>query len=616
MARWTKSVVPLVTGLAIVSCSGFYGVDRSDGDGPGQDSGPDGDVDTDSDGDNDGDGDIDGDIDSDTDGDSDGDGDSDADSGGDSDSDTDSDLDSETEADATDVDIPEADAGPVDTDEDTISDDDEDAEDAVDTDADGVPDFLDTDSDGDGVLDRIEAGDNDRETPPIDTDRDGIPDFRDIDSDNDFLSDGYEELVSMTDRLRADTDGDGAKDLEEVMLGTGARDAADNPATRGILYFLSPHGGPPSPASVSLEMSTEIVYADFYFLMDISGSMADDVAAFRAGVTEILASAGDMVSEPWLGLGIFSDYPVTPYGGVSTSAYQNRTYVTDVEADFRAGLEDITNVAGGDSPTSAVPALHAVATGCGDDGVASRAIPDDPGWACGSFPLIIGYPHFRSEALPVVMLITDGSFHNGPEGAYAYNATTLHFDPPSYDDTVAALNGIHARVLGLDCGYGTDATVFYHLRSLASDTGTAGEDEGGVVRPLVYSVDLSMGRGELTERISEAIEDVTTRVPMDVAAFAVDPDPASPDAAVELVDRIVIGDGPGCVESLEEDVFTDVLPGATVCFDLFPRMNAIATPLAPPTLYRVSVAAWGDEVAWLDEQTVYFIATWSRPLEP
>ncbi|MEL6181978.1 MAG: Ig-like domain-containing protein, partial [Myxococcota bacterium] len=59
----------------------------------------------------------------------------------------------------------------------------------VDTDEDGVIDALDDDSDGDGLLDRIEAGEGGPFAAPLDTDRDGIPDFRDRDSDQDGIDD-------------------------------------------------------------------------------------------------------------------------------------------------------------------------------------------------------------------------------------------------------------------------------------------------------------------------------------------------------------------------------------------------------------------------------------------
>ncbi len=63
-----------------------------------------------------------------------------------------------------------------DADGDTICDADEGS---GDLDMDGVPNREDDDSDGDGVPDRVEAGDLDPSTPPADADGDGTPDFLD-----------------------------------------------------------------------------------------------------------------------------------------------------------------------------------------------------------------------------------------------------------------------------------------------------------------------------------------------------------------------------------------------------------------------------------------------------
>lgn len=96
----------------------------------------------------------------------------------------------------------------------------------VDTDGDGFPDYRDFDSDGDGILDKIEAGD--APTAPRDTDGDGAPDYRDKDSDGDGIDDTRElnakfEIVDtdgdgIPDHLDRDSDGDGIPDLEEGAI--------------------------------------------------------------------------------------------------------------------------------------------------------------------------------------------------------------------------------------------------------------------------------------------------------------------------------------------------------------------------------------------------------------
>jgi hypothetical protein len=82
-----------------------------------------------------------------------------------------------------------------------------------DPDEDGAENMNDLDSDGDGINDRIEAGDTDPMTYPIDTDGDGGPDFLDVDSDDNCINDAIERPAG-TDI--ADTDGDGDPDFRDT----------------------------------------------------------------------------------------------------------------------------------------------------------------------------------------------------------------------------------------------------------------------------------------------------------------------------------------------------------------------------------------------------------------
>jgi hypothetical protein len=101
--------------------------------------------------------------------------------------------------------------GYFDTDGDTIMDVQE-GEESDDADRDGTPNYRDLDSDGDGIKDRVEAGDGDLLTLPVDTDGDGIPDFLDTDSDDDGVKDEVEHGFGSSP---ADTDGDGIYDFRD-----------------------------------------------------------------------------------------------------------------------------------------------------------------------------------------------------------------------------------------------------------------------------------------------------------------------------------------------------------------------------------------------------------------
>ncbi|MEM1415214.1 MAG: hypothetical protein AAGH15_09950 [Myxococcota bacterium] len=131
----------------------------------------------------------------------------------------------------------------VDSDGDTILD----AQDGPnDDDGDGLPNRRDLDADNDGIPDALEAGDFDPTTAPLDSDGDFLADFLDLDSDDDTVLDG-DELRAGLSATRADTDGDEVPDAVEIELGTDGADAADTPASRGILFVLLPRSEPAIP---------------------------------------------------------------------------------------------------------------------------------------------------------------------------------------------------------------------------------------------------------------------------------------------------------------------------------------------------------------------------------
>ena len=466
-----------------------------------------------------------------------------------------------------------------------------------DWDRDGTPDFRDLDTDGDGLTDQVEAGDESLDTAPVDTDGDLVPDFRDMDSDNDGLSDSH-EAEAGTDPRSEDTDGDGVPDLVEVAAETDPRDPEDSPRTRGDFVFLVPFEAPPDPERDTLSFSTDIQIADVYFLMDCTGSMGGEIANLSSSLrSRVIPGVHDAIPDVQIGVGRHEDYPVSPYGAGADRAFENLQSITDSVDAAVAAVGRLNTRNGYDGPESQVPALHAVATGCGDGG--GVGVSDDPGGAC-SDPDIVGYPHFRPGAVPVIVLMTDAQFHNGPGGANAYGGIG-GVTPPSYDQTVRALNEIHARVIGVNSG---DSYGRPHLEQLARDTGTT--DAAG--SPLVYDIG-SDGSG-LGEQVIEGISDVASAIPMDISARAVDDATDAVDALVFIDSIVPATDAPEpCAAGLtvEGDTFVGVLPGTTVCFHIIARQNDTVEPTTEPQIYMATVQVWGDDVTLLDERDVYFL---------
>jgi hypothetical protein len=55
------------------------------------------------------------------------------------------------------------------------------------------------------------------------------------------------------------------------------------------------------------------------------------------------------------------------------------------------------------------------------------------------------------------------------------------------------------------------------------------------------------------------------------------------------------------------DVFTNVLPGTTVCFDIYPRMNTSVEPLTVPQIFEAFIHVIGDGITVLDTRSVFFL---------
>lgn len=496
-----------------------------------------------------------------------------------------------------------ADVVDTDSDGDTISDADEGT---GDPDGDLTPSYLDDDSDGDTISDADEAGDDDLATPPRDSDSDGISDFLDEDSDNDGLTDLVEVTETSTNPCESDSDGDGVSDLVEYAAGTDPNGAGDSPLANGDFVFAVPYQESALPTSDTLSHSTDPFDLDVYFLVDSTASMGGEIANLQSNLTGTIApgiEAEYPSSQVWYGAGAFADYPYGGYGSTGDVAFRHLQDMTASIAVAQAAINGLTANGGGDTPESHVPALHALATGCGDGG-GMYAVASDPGGAC-SNPSLVGYPHFRSEALPVVVLITDAVFHNGPSGNN-YGAMP-GVTPPSYAQTVTALSGIHARVIGINSG---DAQSRTDLTALANATGSIGP--GG---PLVYDI-----AGDGTGLAARVLDGIAALAPtgVDISAVMVDDPTDSVDAVAAFVDHVVpnVSGAGACASGLSitdddgdgtEDTFLDVSAGTTVCFDILPQSNTSVAATSEPQLFNAVVQIWLDKVTLVDERNVYFV---------
>jgi hypothetical protein len=507
----------------------------------------------------------------------------------------------------------------MDTDGDTILDVDEgrwDSGGPADTDGDGTPDFEDTDSDGDGIDDADEAGDTDLSTAPDDCDDDGRPNFRDTDSDGDGLSDG-EEATLGTDPCDEDSDDDGFTDLMEDAYGSDPLDETDHPGTEGDFVFLMWYEDAPSPALDTLVFSTSLRMADIFFLVDTTGSMGGEIVNLRTDLNSTIIPGIDaIIAEARYGVGRFDDYPASPYGDPSRGdvVFELVQRMTADTTAVTSAVSSLTTHWGSDGPESQVPALWATATG----GALGSYLAAATGCASGE----VGTPCFRTTAVPIVVMITDNAFHNGPSDANPYDPANLGgHTPPTYGEAVTELTAINARVTSVYSG-DTGGSGDEHCEQLATDTGAV--DSTG--SPLVAYTDIS-GSG-LGMEIVDAVDTLATGVTIRVDAIAEDDPSDMTDAVAAFIGSIetntsgasvwdpILGEMRTCTSGLtvgtpgtapSVDYFEAVDPGVSVCFDIIPQRNTTIPATSVPLRFRATITVLGDEYAPLDSRDVYFV---------
>jgi hypothetical protein len=473
-----------------------------------------------------------------------------------------------------------------------------------DIDGDGIPNREDLDSDGDGYSDAEEAG-SVNPCAPRDTDEDGVPDFADLDSDNDGVPDS-EERETGTDPRLIDSDGDGISDLAEQAAGTDPTDRTSTISPNDFFVVL-PHGGPSEVRP--LRFGTTIQKADVFFLIDTTGSMQGAIDDVESSLMRIATSVGELVPDVHFGVGSYEDFPIEPYGGEGFGLRMpdRLDWPFHLEQEITGNLERVNAAlnliadGGGDWPESGIEALFQTATGAGvtfaGGSVPARscpAVPDEPAPRR-------GYPCFRPGSLPIIVVVTDADLHGGPiEPPYEGIPTAA-----TYDGTIAALNEIGARVVGVNL-----ATARNDLRPIATATGTV--DAWG--RPLVYT-----GAPSTTsDQIVQGIASLVGGTPQDVSTTVENIEGVNPDnfdatvfirtiVPVEGYRDGVAGPNAGVsYASKDETTFYEVIPGTMVDFSVEFR-NEVRLPVATAEIFQARIIVMGNQVARLDERRVFIV---------
>jgi hypothetical protein len=514
-----------------------------------------------------------------------------------------------------------------------------------DPDGDGVPSFEDDDSDGDGLSDAVESGGR---TPcaPQNSDSDALPDALDTDSDNDGVLDA-DEVRGGTDPTNVDTDGDGVSDLAEGAAGTSPTDPSSTIPDTDFFVVL-PYNG--DRVMRPLRFGTNITQADVFFLMDTTGSMSEEVGNVQAAMEAvIIPGVQDLIPDVQFGAGGFDDFPIGTHGGLFDLPYYHLIDVVPYEQDLGAlggaflppsdvrtfnasganGTRDILDAvrgyprhAGNNGCESGLEGLYQAATGMGVSWGGSAVPPK----TCVSPPdergTRRGYPCFRPDSLPIIVLVSDAPFK--PPTPSSLMPNTLEGDgcrvtdevpaAATYDSAVTALRSIGARVVSLSTdsipsnpGYPSTN----HLCNMAADTGAVRADGS----PLCFELGTS-GRG-IDSRVVNAIGELVGGTPQDVSTRTENvmgnPDEFDATLFIKAITPVegyrdgIAGPNPGVSYTRrDETTFYGVIPGTMVDFDV-DFWNDVRPPAATAQVFQARIVVVGNGVARLDERRVFIV---------
>ena len=263
-------------------------------------------------------------------------------------------------------------------------------------------------------------------------------------SENIFFSTGSSsiELIRGSANI-VDSDGDGVPDPADDCDGIGFRAPCDGDLSNdGVYQTLYYNTDSDVTVRADIDVSGKITKADAYILMDSTGSMRGeqlqlindlttgtfiDTSACATGAgTGLVGALKCSIPDLWLGLGDFKEVSYLPHNNYNDmTPYHHYLDLTDNVQHVIDAVSSLVTDSNKDLPEATSQALYSVVTGQGlGDLVPNRgACPATPAgrW---------GYPCFRPNVLPIILLFTDADMWNGPVA----NGHT--YGNPPFDGTV------------------------------------------------------------------------------------------------------------------------------------------------------------------------------------
>ncbi|MBN8616090.1 MAG: VWA domain-containing protein [Deltaproteobacteria bacterium] len=336
------------------------------------------------------------------------------------------------------------------------------------------------------------------------------------------------------------------------------------------------------PSQIEVSFLTRISEADVFFLVDVTGSMMQEIVQIRSRLSDTIAPGiARSIPDVRFSLAQYAEFPVVPFGDFEDRPFELITPSTPDLPTLQRGLDSLVLGSGGDAPESAIEALFLTATGQSLGVlVPERRCPADT----------VGHPCFRRTGSRIFVWITDAPSHNGPFGEFPYDDSVAP-RPHQYEETITALNRIGAKVLGLYSGFGEE-NGRAHVEEIARRTGAVAASG----EPLVFDIG-SDGAG-LGAGVVEAVRTLVDEVPIDIA-IRVEDDPSDDLDATMFVRGVETVSADPAIGAVQlADRFDDVRPGTRVTFRvLFANERIERGP--DPIRYRLRVTLIGDGVTEL-----------------
>ena len=341
------------------------------------------------------------------------------------------------------------------------------------------------------------------------------------------------------------------------------------------------------PTEFTVSFITRISTADVLFLVDVTGSMGEEIDQIRAGLRRtIVPGIAAAIPDVHFSVAQYADFPIAPYGEPDDLPFLLRTPSTSELRDVQLGLDALVVLGGNDGPESGVEALYLAATGSS----AGLIVPPRR-CAAGT----IGYPCFRREGSRIVVLVTDAASHNGPGGAEPYSDDVAPM-PHRYDQALVAMRAIGAKVLGLYSGFNEDGGRT-QLETIARDTGAVSASG----EPIV--IDIGSDGALLGPSVVSAVQTLVDEAPIDIT-LALEDDPSDDLDALSFVRGVeTVAADPAIGAVQEADRFRGVRPGTRVTFRVRLNNETIERGVLPRR-YRMRATLVGDAATLLTETNV------------